>query len=391
MEKLKLVFVTGTRADYGKLKSLMLLCDADETIETYIYVTGMHLLPEYGFTYDDIMADGYKNVVTPKELIYSEKMDENLAYTILGFSAFVRELLPDYIVVHGDRTDPLAASMVGVLNNVRVAHIEGGEITGTVDEFIRHAVSKLSCLHFVANDESKFRLIQLGEREDSIFPIGSPDVDIMLSKDLPALENVKANYGIGYDRYAIFIYHPVTTANHLEEKIGQVVSALCDSNQNYIVVYPNNDHGSEIIRRQLNALEGCERFKFFKSLPFEDFLVLLKNSDFIIGNSSAGIREACVYGIPAIDIGTRQNKRYSPRVLKNVQHTVEDRQSILNCIASVDRYRYASSYFGSGQSAKQFLDIIKSASLLDSDLQKVFVELNVTSESIQNYINEVCF
>ena len=391
MKKLKLVFVTGTRADYGKLKSLMLLCDADTDIEVYIYVTGMHLLPEYGFTYEDIVADGYKNIRIPGNFTCSEKMDENLAHTILHFSTFVREIKPDFIVVHGDRIEPLAGSIVGALNNVRVAHIEGGEITGTVDELMRHAISKLSHLHFVANEESKIRLLQLGEHENSIYVIGSPDIDIMLSDTLPSVAEVKAKYGIDFEKYSICIYHPVTTSTHLKYEIGQIVSALYASNKNYIVIYPNNDHGSEVIKDSLNTLNGCEHFAFFKSIPFEHFLVLLKNSDCIIGNSSAGIHEACVYGVPAIDIGTRQNKRYIPGVLKNIQHSTEDCQDILSCIVKIDNYRHQSNYFGYGQSARLFLDVIKSATVLEGDLQKTFVELDVTSDAIRNYINEVCF
>ena len=391
MKKLKLVFVTGTRADYGKLKSLMLLCDADKDIEAHVYVTGMHLLPEYGFTYEDIVTDGYNNIHIPGNSICSDKMDENLAHTILHFSPYVREIKPDFIVVHGDRIEPLAGSIVGILNNVRVAHIEGGEITGTVDELMRHAISKLSHLHFVANEESKIRLLQLGEHENSIYAIGSPDIDIMLSDALPSVTEVKAKYGIEFEEYSICIYHPVTTSTNLEHETQEVVSALLTSNKNYIVIYPNNDHGSEIIRHSLNTLNECERFMFFKSIPFEYFLVLLKNSECIIGNSSAGVREACVYGVPAIDIGSRQNKRYVPGALKNIQHTAEDCQSILNCIAQIDNYRHHSNYFGNGQSAKLFLDIIKSSAILEGDLQKTFVELDVTSDAIRNYINEVCF
>lgn len=391
MKKLKLVFVTGTRADYGKLKPLMNLCEKDPDIELHVYVTGMHLLTEYGFTFNEIKEDGYKNIHTPHFPIFSDKMDENTAYTILNFSNCIKALNPDFIVIHGDRIDPLAAAIVGVLNNIRVVHIEGGEITGTVDEFIRHSISKLSSIHFVANDEAKFRLIQLGEREDSIYVIGSPDIDIMLSDNLPAFELIRKKYRIPFSEYGILIYHPVTTADNLQYNVEQVFSAVYKSSKNYIVVYPNNDSGSKIIRDEILNLEKCNRFLSFKSFPFEEFLVLLKNSEFIIGNSSAGVREACVYGIPAIDIGTRQNKRYLPSVLKNVQHTDENVQDILKCISNIKQYKYVSHYFGEGRSAEQFVEIMKNSRLLKKNLQKEFVEMDETAKSIQNYINEVCF
>ena len=388
---MKIVFVTGTRADYGKLKSLISICDNDVELETHVYITGMHLLKEHGFTCDDVIADGYKKIYIADNAVHNGRMDANLANTILNFSDYVRTINPDLIVVHGDRTDPLAAAIVGVLNNIRIAHIEGGEVTGTVDEFLRHAISKLSSLHFVANEESKYRLIQLGEREDTLHIIGSPDIDIMLSDNLPEINDVKNRHFIGYDDYAIFIYHPVTTSSTLSKDINEVVYALNQSGLNYIVIHPNNDHGAECINNQLELLKNNSKFKMFKSLPFEDFIVLLKHSNFIIGNSSAGIREACIYGVPAIDIGTRQNKRYEISILKNIQHTIENSAEILQCIKSVDKHKHASVYFGEGRSAELFHAIIKNKRIINGDLQKVFIEMDVTAAAIQNYMNEVCF
>jgi len=391
LKRLKFVFVTGTRADYGKLKSIMKLCDLQQDIDTYVYVTGMHLMPEYGFTLDEIKADGYKNIYVPPNFQKTVNMDENLAQTILCFSVFVKEIKPDLIVVHGDRIEPLAGAIVGVLNNVKVAHIEGGEVTGTADEFMRHAISKLSSMHFVANNEAKYRIIQLGEHENNIFIIGSPDIDIMLSDTLPVYESVKQKHKIQFETYAIFIYHPVTTSVNLENEISQVISAVTSSTKNYIVIYPNNDSGSQIICEAIKTLENNNHFILFKSLPFEDFLQLLKNAEFIIGNSSAGIREACVYGVPAIDIGTRQNNRYVPGALKNIQHTEENKEEILQCIKKANQFRFSSSYFGTGESARLFLEAIRSSGGITTDLQKTFVDLDVTSQAIMNYINEVCF
>jgi UDP-N-acetylglucosamine 2-epimerase (hydrolysing) len=369
----------------------MKLCDSQPDIDTYVYVTGMHLMQEYGFTLDEIKMDGYKNIYVPPNFKTTVNMDENLAQTILGFSAFVKETKPDLIIVHGDRIEPLAGAIVGVLNNVKVAHIEGGEVTGTADEFMRHAISKLSIMHFVANNEAKYRLIQLGEHENSIYITGSPDIDIMLSDTLPAYETVKQKHRIEFETYAIFIYHPVTTSINLEYEVSQVISAVIASSENYIVIYPNNDSGSQIICDAIKTLENNKHFIFFKSLPFEDFLQLLKNAKFIIGNSSAGIREACVYGIPAIDIGTRQNNRYVPGALKNIQHAEENKEKILQCIKETNQFRFSSNYFGSGKSARLFLEAIRNSGGVTTDLQKTFVDMDVTSQAIMNYINEVCF
>lgn len=391
MTDLKIVFLTGTRADYGKMKPLMIACDNDEHISANIYVTGMHLQKKYGSTYRDIVADGYSNIHIAKNHAVAESMDIELANTIIEFSDFIKTINPDMIVVHGDRTDPLAGAIVGVLNNIKVVHIEGGEVTGTADEFMRHAISKLSSLHFVSNDEAKFRLIQLGEREDSIVTFGSPDIDIMLSDNLPDLNDIKKKHNMYHDKYAIFSYHPVTTSNNLEYEISQVIEALKESDKNYIVIYPNNDTGSEIICKAIDKLNENKKFICYKSIPFEDFIVFMKNADFIIGNSSAGVREACVYGVPAIDIGKRQNGRYNLRIMRNIQYANESCAEILKCIARIDNYRFTSYYYGNGHSAEIFLNTIKSKNFSKINIQKTFVDSSETQKAINNYINEVSF
>lgn len=386
---MRLVFLTGTRADYGKLKPLMLAAEEDTQIESYIYATGMHLQKEYGHTLDDILADGYANIYTPKDYTPHEKMELDLADTIVEFSRFIGKIHPDFIVVHGDRVEPLAGAITGVMNNIRVAHIEGGEVTGTADEFMRHAITKLSSLHFVANEEARLRLLQLGEKAEHIHVIGSPDIDVMLSENLPDLSGVREKYGIVFDRYAILIYHPVTTSPNLNREAAAVADAVLASGRDYVVIFPNNDSGSGVIRREWRRLAHSSHFVLFSSLPFEDFLTLLHNADFIIGNSSAGIREACVYGIPAIDIGTRQTGRFHASVLKNIQHCGEDVSEILGCIGRVGRFCRVSRYFGDGKSAERFIRAIKEGGSVP--LQKGFVETPETAGAIMNYINEVCF
>lgn len=171
-----------------------------------------------------------------------------------------------------------------------VAHIEGGELSGTIDELIRHAISKLSHTHFVANEKAKSRLIQMGELEQSIFVIGSPDMDIMFSDKLPEIEEVKRYYEIPYANYGIVMYHPVTTEYaQTEYHVMQLVDALQADNRDYVVIYPNNDLGSQTILKAYHHLKDNSRFRLIPSMRFEYFLTLLKNADLLVGNSSAGI------------------------------------------------------------------------------------------------------
>ncbi len=370
-----IMFITGTRADYGKLKPLMKSIDKAQDMEAYIFVSGMHLVEAYGRTYREVIKDHYKNTYIAYGLMNSGNMSYDLGDAICQLTGYVQNINPDMIVVHGDRIDALAGAVVGALNNIRVAHIEGGELSGTIDESIRHAISKLAHIHFVCNEEAKKRLMQLGEAESRIYVIGSPDIDIMLSGSLPTLEMARERYEIPFEHYGILMYHPVTTEYEvIGKKIEEVISAVKESGKNYLIIYPNNDLGSEIILNAYRQLEDKNRYRIFTSIRFEYFLTLLKHADFMMGNSSAGVRETCVYGIPAIDVGSRQRGRYDCGVNQNIQHTTEQKQEILRAIQQVDLYRKKATFFGDGNSTKRFLEIISKEQVWNQKIQKVFVD-----------------
>lgn len=374
----RILFITGTRADYGKMKPLMKILEASPLFKVYIYVCGMHLLRKFGNTYLEVINDGYSNVYVAYGLAQTQNMSINLGNTIISLTGYIENIVPDMIIVHGDRMDALAGAVVGALHNKIVAHIEGGELSGTIDESTRHAISKFAHIHFVCTDEAKKRLIQLGEDKDRIYVIGSPDIDIMLSDSLPSLNDAKARYEIGFEDFGILMYHPVTTEYaQVGLNIKSVVDAVIESNYNYIVVYPNNDLGSEIILNEYQRLKHNSRFKIYPSLRFEFFLTFLKNAKFIIGNSSAGIREAGVYGIPAIDIGTRQEGRYITNKKANIQHVYESKTDILSAISHVDDYRTTSFAFGGGNSTNKFLKIIENPEFWNVSIQKRFIDYDV--------------
>lgn len=376
--KKRIVFITGTRADYGKIKPLIKALNNNSKFEIFIFVCGMHLLEKFGSTYEEVLKDNYKNTYVAYGLLPTHNTSTNLGNTIIHLSGYVENIKPEMIIVHGDRIEALAGAVVGALHNILVGHIEGGEISGTIDESIRHAVSKFAHLHFVCNNEAKDRLKQLGEDEKQIYVIGSPDIDIMLSSNLPALDYVKAHYNIPYDKYAILMYHPVTTEyDNLGINIKTVVDSVIASKKNYVVVYPNNDLGFEIILNEYQRFNNIDRFKIFPSLRFEYFLMLLKNAEFIIGNSSAGIREAGIYGIPAIDVGTRQSGRYNLKTSKNIQHVPEDFKSILEAIDKVKQYKTTEYLFGQGHSTEQFLNIMENIDFKNIHIQKKFVDFRM--------------
>jgi len=374
--KKKVLFLTGTRADFGKLQPLMHAVENSSKYECFIFVTGMHTLSRYGYTTGEVEKAGFINIHTYMNQYHNEPMDLILANTIGGLSRYVQENIPDLIVIHGDRIETMAGAIVGILQNILVAHIEGGEISGTVDEIIRHSVSKLSHLHFVANEEAAIRLKQMGERPESIHVIGSPDIDIMLSSNLPTLEDVKSYYKISFDDYAIVIFHSVTTEiDQINNYIESFVSALIESKQNYIVIYPNNDEGSEIIFLEYEKIKNSSHFHLSPSFRFKYFLVLLKNAKFIIGNSSSGIREAPVYGIPTINVGTRQNNR---SINPNIHNVANDKELILkeihNIVKNGTKYK-SSKHFGKGDSLHRFMEKLEEKKLWGTKKQKQFCDI----------------
>lgn len=370
----KILFLTGTRADFGKIKPLILRLQKDKDFKVSIFVTGMHMLEKYGETHIEVNRSGIKNIYKYINQNYLDRMDTVLAKTILGFSDYIKENKPDLIFVHGDRVEALAAATVGTLNNIQVGHIEGGEVSGTVDEVIRHAVTKLVNFHFVSNKSSFRRVMLLGEPKDKIYKIGSPDIDIMKSNKLPSLKKVRDHYKIAYNQFGLLLFHPVTTeVNNLSSQISILLSTLITSNKNFVVIYPNNDHGTDKIFEEYKKLHKNKNFRLIPSMRFEYFLTILKNSDFIIGNSSAGIREAPYYGVPTINIGTRQHNRSHCHSIINVDYDSEQIASAIKKIKKIKKKPI--NIFGDGKSAEKFYQIIKKdKNIWTNSTQKYFTD-----------------
>lgn len=371
----KLVFLTGTRADFGKLKSLIKITQESDLFKVHIFVTGMHMIPMYGKTVIEIYKSGFENIYEFENHDDIGHMDRNLAKTISGFSKYIEKINPDLIVIHGDRIETMAGAIVGSLNNILVSHIEGGEVSGTIDELIRHSVSKLSHIHLVSNDEAKQRLIQMGESKNSIFTIGSPDLDVMHSNELPSLDFVKEYYDIKFENYAVVLFHSVTTeVSLLSTQVKILIDSLIDSDKNYILIFPNNDLGSDIILKEYDRLEENKKFKIFPSLRFEYFLVLLKNSEFIIGNSSVGLREAPYYDVPTINLGNRQHNRVKSTNILNLDF---DQELISKTIKHVSKRKAVTKDvdFGYGNSDKLFYQLLKDDNIWKIPHQKQFLDI----------------
>lgn len=371
----KIVFLTGTRADFGKLKSLIQGVAERPEFEYHIFATGMHLLEQYGLTVIEIEKCGFKNIHRFKNHTCETTMELTLAKTIEGFSAFVKSQNPDLIIIHGDRVEALAGAIVGSLNNILVGHIEGGEISGTVDELIRHSVSKLSHIHFVSHQVAAKRLMQMGELQSSIFEIGSPDLDILFSQNLPSLKESKTYYEVPFKSYSIVLFHPVTTAfDQAAAHAQEFIKALLKDYGNYLIIYPNNDLGSSEILNAFKLLEDNNRFRIYPSLRFEYFITLLRHAEFLIGNSSAGIHEAPYLGIPTINVGRRQENRDINS--NSIIHVDTHSENILKGIAQARKLIVEpKTYIKNSSASKQFITALQSKTLWQIDHQKQFSDL----------------
>ena len=375
MFKKKVIFLTGTRADYGKLKPLITATKKNKKFQPIIIITGMHLIKKYGSTYKQIEKD-FRDIKIYKIKNHSKEdsMDAILSRSVKYLGKVLKVINPNLIVIHGDRVETLAASIYCNLNNILISHIEGGEVSGTVDESIRHATTKLSHVHFVSNDKAKNILRRMGEIKKNIYVIGSPEVDIMIGKSLPSQEEVLNRYNINFKNYSIFLFHPVTTLKKKDiiKQCNILFNVLTKSKKNYVVIFPNNDTFSKIILNFIKKLNTFKNIKILPSLRFEFYLTLLKNSNFIIGNSSSGIREAPVYGVKTINLGERQKNRANNNSIINLKF---EEKKILNVINNLGKIKNTKKFiFGQGGSAKKFIQVINRKIFWLTSRQKHFAE-----------------
>ena len=250
----KLLFITGTRADFGKLEPLA-SCARLAGFKIYFFVTGMHLLEKYGLT--SIEVSRMKKIKRFEFInqMEGDPQDKSLSKTITGISEYVSRLKPDLVLIHGDRIEAVAASLVCATNNIRSAHIEGGEVSGTIDEVYRHCNTKLCTVHFVSSKSAKNRVTKLGEHPDRVFVLGSPELDAHKKRNTIPLHEVLSYYDIQWDKYGIFIFHSVTSElESLKKEIQICCDSLKELKKNFVVISPNNDPGCEIY---LRLSENC--------------------------------------------------------------------------------------------------------------------------------------
>ncbi|WP_165003230.1 MULTISPECIES: UDP-N-acetylglucosamine 2-epimerase [unclassified Enterococcus] len=361
----KIFIVSGTRADYGIYKPVAEELKRSNWDVSFV-VSGMHLAHQYGFTKEIILKDGFK-IVGEVQSLFLENTKGNMARSvsleISGFTNIFEQHNPDFVLLLGDRGEMLAAGIACLYLGIKTAHIHGGERSGTVDESIRHAVSKLSSVHFTATKKSKERLLKMGEDSWRIFSVGAPRIDTILNSKLPSFESIQKKYNFNFEKkeYILQVFHPVVTElENIEKQVLTLIKAMKNESVPIICILPNSDAGSEIIRKiyQENFISNII---YISNLNPEEYLTVLKECRFMIGNSSSGIIEAASFKIPVINLGTRQNGReQSPNII-NANLEVNEIETALKYVQNpvfLNKLSNVVNIYGDGRSAKRIVKIL---------------------------------
>lgn len=375
----KIAVVTGTRAEYGYLKPLMKAIEDDKELELIPIITGMHLLSEFGHTYRFVEKDFSYSVRIPMKLNGDtlKDMADYLSSGIKNFAEYLSEHPPDIIVVLGDRNESLAAALASLYLNIPIAHINGGDVSaGTVDESIRHAITKIAHIHLVHTQENADRVEKMGEDKKRIFVTGALTLDTILNKDLQTKEEIFKKYNLNSDITTfLVVQHPITTLKDRGySQMKELFLALDELKQQTIVLYPNCDAGSKKLINLIGEYKNKDYINAFKSVPHEDFLSLMKAANLMIGNSSSGIIEAPSFKIPVINIGSRQKGRSRT---ENIIDVDPEKDKILKAIhfalndkVFLKKMEICKNRFGGGRASQKIVKILKDIEIDEKLIQK---------------------
>lgn len=367
-----LAILTGTRADWSKLAPLART--AAQACSVHVFATGMHLDGSYGMTVHEVERDcrDLRNVVVSRIVNGTGPADmvHPMAEVAKGLQVAWQFVKAEALLVHGDRPEAFGGAAFCTLTGTRLVHVEGGEESGCVDQYVRYIISRAAHLHLVSNDDARVRLLQMGEDDWRIHVIGCPRIDVIKHAPRPGIEAVRARYSLPWERWGICIWHPDTILDDTEQRrqARAVADALLDSALNWIVCEPNSDRGSDIVRDEFRRLRNKKTVRVLPTLRDEFFLAALDHADCIIGNSSTGIREAPSLGTPTLNIGGRETFRsHNPHIV----HVDAKRDEILTGIARARcRRPPIVEEFGDGRACWRFSELLARESFWTTPLDK---------------------
>lgn len=363
--------VTGTRAEYGLLKPVMQAIQESGGLGLQVVATGMHLAPEFGLTVEAIKQDGFA-VDSAVDMLFSSDtpgaMAKGTGIGVYGMTQALESLRPDVVMVLGDRVEAFAAAIAGAFLGKAVAHIHGGDrARGGLDDYMRHAITKLSHLHLTATEESRRRVIRLGEPAEHVFNVGAPGISDIHTESADLAE-LRAQLGFDPERepFLLVVQHPVSTeSGEAERQMTETLEAVFATGLRAVLIYPNSDAGGRAMIEVIERHEGDPRVSTFRSLPRPDYLALLRRTRVLVGNSSSGIIESPSFHTPVVNIGMRQQGRERST---NVLDAEPERSSILSAIERalhdqefLARVRTCQNPYGDGRAPERIVRILQDA------------------------------
>ena len=379
--KQKISITTGTRSEYGILRELIKEISKSKKLELYLLVTGMHLSKKFGYTINEIKKDKIPIHAKIKMIPSGNTpydMSVSLGKGIVGFSKIFKKIKPDLNVVLGDRDEALASALSASHMNIPNAHIHGGEISQGIDEYNRHAITKISNIHFAATKKSKERIIKMGENRRNVILTGSPSIDEIKMSKISSKHELEKKYLVDLDKpLFLLIQHPVTTEFEKSDlQIKMTLDVLSKLKNQTIAILPNSDAGNEQIINQLRIFsKKCSFLKVFPNLPRNDYLGFLRHCSALIGNSSSGLIEGSYLHTPVINIGIRQLGR--EKDVNVIDVPIFSKSLILNALKKSLKKKNKkiknSSIYGTGNASKKIVQYLETILINPQMIQKKLV------------------
>lgn len=364
---MKILFITGSRGEWGYIRPILRLIDNDPSLEYDLCVTNMHLLPGFGSSEDEILKDGFKI----KHRVFMSLDSYNHVSQVKSLGVFLTSMADilasndyDFIMLAGDRGEQLMGAIAGAYTYTPVGHIQAGEVSGNIDGAARHAIGKLAHVHFASNTDAEDRLIKLAEEKFRVFNTGAPQVDEMVQIPLLDAEHFMKNYNFDITKdFFLVVQHPVTEEyDEAEKQISTTFNVLEDYDYKKVVILPNNDAGSLAIQKVIKDRRSLDH-SIFANLSRIEYLTLMRHSLLIIGNSSSGLLEAPTYNIPAINIGRRQEGRVSGPNVINTEFNQNEIKNAIDLALTKDfndmLLKDGFNPYGDGDSSQNILNIVK--------------------------------
>ena len=347
-------------------------------LQIEIVAAGMHLMPKFGKTIQEIKKDGFKihEIKTVYKRDNKESMSNFIGEFVLKLTRLAKKIKPDIIFVQGDRAEMLAGAIVGAYLTIPVAHTHGGDVTTTVDEFARHAITKLAHIHFAATKKSAERIVKMGEDSWRIFLVGAPGLDSIFNKKLLSKKELAKKYNLDFSKPILLILqHPVTTEiEDAPRQMRKTMTAAKELGYQTIVIYPNADPGGRGMIKVIEKYREYPFFRIYKSIPSLDYLSLLRNISAIVGNSSSGIIESIPFCLSAINIGDREKRRERTENIIDADYNKEEIKKAIKKAVFDRKFRgkvkKCKNPYGDGKTGEKIADILSKIKIDKKLLQK---------------------